>query len=470
MQLPVTLIKGEKVSDLTDYRDSLPVNMYAVKKDILGAQGYMSQYPGLSLFAIGSGVDRGGNYNERLDNHFRVSGDKLISITSGGTAVELGTISGATQARLKDFYSFNTQGIIADGKMFLYDPTNGFQPVTDSDLGNPIDGIWINGYYFLTDGEYIYHTDISDETAIDPLKFATAEFMPDPSLGLSKTQDNKAMVWGRYSLEYFIDAANDNFAFSRVETRAQKIGIVATHAKTECNGVFYITGGRRDESLGVHMITIGGAQKVSTREIDRILEQYSEPELSDVRMETRSEKDTSFVIIHLPGECLCFNESIAKTFGYEVAWTILKTDVQGDQPYRGINGVFDARIGKWIYGDKRNGNIGLLDETITTHYGDKIEWLLYSPFIGIETFSIDELEIETIPGHTSVDDATIAVSASYDGLTYGQESWLEYGPPQNYNQRFIARMLGYVPNWVGFKFRGVSQSKMAFALMKIEYS
>ena len=56
--------------------------------------------------------------------------------------------------------------------------------VTDSDLGDPIDGVWVDSYYFLTDGEYIYHTDITDETSIDPLKYATAEFMPDPSLGL----------------------------------------------------------------------------------------------------------------------------------------------------------------------------------------------------------------------------------------------------------------------------------------------
>ena len=43
---PITLIKGDKIGIETDYRDALPVNMYAVKRDILGAKGYMIEYPG----------------------------------------------------------------------------------------------------------------------------------------------------------------------------------------------------------------------------------------------------------------------------------------------------------------------------------------------------------------------------------------------------------------------------------------
>ena len=38
--------------------------------------------------------------------------------------------------------------------------------------------------------------------------------------------------------EDIVDIAQDNFAFQRVETRAQKIGIVATHAKCESGNKF----------------------------------------------------------------------------------------------------------------------------------------------------------------------------------------------------------------------------------------
>lgn len=470
MRLPVTLIKGEHVSSRTDYRDNLPVNMYAVEKPILGAQGYMLQYPGLTQIGTGFGADRGGIYNERFNQHYRVSGTKFVSVATDGTVTELGDVPGSGQARLQDLYGFNTQAIVANGRMFLYDPVAGFREVTDLDLGNPIDGVWIDNYYFLTDGEYLYHTDLNDESAIDPLKFATAEFMADPSLAVVKTSDNKVMVFGRYSIEYLSDDATANFSFTRIETRAQKLGIVATHAKTEVKDTFYILGGSRNDSISVHQVASGASKKVSTREIDRIIEQYAEGDLVDVRMESRSEKNTTFILVHLPRETLLYNETIAQKLGPEYAWSILKTDIQSSSPYRGINGVFDARVGAWIYGDIRDGTIGLLDERVMTHYDNKVEWLLYSPFLGLDGASIDQLEIQTIPGHNIEDDATVALSLTSDGVSYGTEYWMQYGEPNDYGHRFIARRLGYVRDYVGFKFRGVSESRMAFALMNVEYN
>lgn len=464
--IPVNLIKGDKVSSKTDYRDALPVNMYAVRQDILEASGYMLCYPGLTKETDGVGIDRAGIYNERLKSHFRVSGGSLISVGAGTTSV-LGAVPGASQASMP--YSFNTQAVIVDGNMFLYSPSGGLSQVVDSDLGSPIDGVWVDGYYFLTDGEFLYHTDLTNESSIDPLKFATAEFMPDPSLGLGKTQDNKVIVFGRYTVEYFVNAATENFAFQRVETRAQKIGIVATHAKCEVGGAWYITGGRKEESLGVHVIGVGSAQKISTREVDKILEGYTESELVNMRMESRTDKDVSFILVHLPNETLYFNASIAKEVGLSLAWGTLKTDVLGDQSYRGINGVFDAGKGYWIYGDKINANIGKLDDTVFTHYDKTVEWILYTPFLNLDTMSIDEIEMETIPGFTSTQDATVAFSVTQDGLTYGKEYWANYGSPLDYGKRFILRRIGYVRGYIGLKLRGATKSRMAFALLRVTY-
>jgi hypothetical protein len=264
--------------------------------------------------------------------------------------------------------------------------------------------------------------------------------------------------------------ASENFAFQRVETRAQKIGIVSTHAKCESGGKHYITGGRRDEAVGVHIVSLGSAEKVSTREIDKILKQYSEPDLADMRMEARTEDDVTFILIHLPNETLCFNESIAKSFGKGEAWSILKSDVSGTTPYRAINGVFDARSAKWVYGDKQNTNIGILDNNKCDHYGDIVESIINTPFMDLEKMSVDEVFIETIPGHTSDTNAKVAFSQSYDGVTHGTEYWMEYGEPNDYNKRFFLRQLGYVNDWVSYKFRSASKSRMAFAIVKMEFS
>lgn len=460
-ETPVTLLKGDTHGIEADYRDLLPVNMYPVVKQILGANGYMLAYPGLSPFGTGFGLDRGGFYNDRQNNHFRVSGTKFVSVSTSGVVSEIGTISGTGQASMP--YSFNTQAVIANGKMFLYDPSGGFREVTDSDLGSPIDCVWVDGYYFLTDGEYIYHTDIDDEEAIDPLKFATAEFMPDASLGVGKTQDNKVIVFGRYTIEYFVNDSSDNFSFSRVQTRAQKIGIVATHAKAEVGGVWYIVGGRRDESVSVHAVSLGSAQKVATREIDKILEKYTEPELSDIRVESRIEKDTTFIIISLPNETVCYIPNVN-------SWIILKTGT-GSNKYRAINGIFDARIAKWVYGDRTDSNIGTLDNTRFTQYNtDPQEWVLYPPLLKLDKQSIDKVEIETIPGFNDEGDARVFFSTTYNGVTYGKEYRTSYGTPQDYGKRFLIRQIGYVSDFVGLKYRGATRSRMAFGLMKVTHA
>lgn len=463
----INLLKGDKAGIETDYRDYLPVNMSAVVRPLFGAQGYMLQQPGLTQYGTGSGIDRGGIWNERQMTLFRLSGDKLISVDSAGNKAELGTISNNDTASFG--YSFNTQAVIANGKMFLYSPADGFVEVTDADLGNPIDVVWIDGYYFLTDGEFIYHTDLTDETAIDPLKFSTSAYSPDPTLAVAKTPDNKVMVFNRYSIEYFINAATENFAFQRVPTRSIRAGIVGTHAHAEMLDRHYILGGRKDEDVAVHAVGVGLVVKVSSREVDKLIGAYSESQLSTVVVEARTEDDYAFIIVHLPDETLLFNQKVAESAGIDSAWTILKTDVQGSEPWRAIHGVFDVRKGQWVYGDKQDSTLGILDDTVGTHYGEIAEWIIYTPFMDLESSSIDELDIEIIPGFTTTQDATVGVSLTYDGVTHGKERFIDYGKPSDYNNRFTLRRLGYVRNWVAIKLRGATRSRVAFSRAKIAY-
>ncbi len=463
---PINLIKGDAIGIEAEYRDALPENMYGILKPVFGAAGYMTTHPGLTEFGTGVGPDRGAVWNERLVEHFRVSSNKFIIVNENGSTSRFGDIPGVDNVSMP--YSFNTQAIIGGGNFYLYDPANGFRQVVDPEVGTPIDGVWIDGYYFLTDGEFLYHTDINDEESIDPLKFATAEFSPDPTLGVGKTQDNKAIAFNRYSVEYLANVATDNFAFQRIASRALKIGIVATHAKCELNDKWYITGGRKEGSVGVYVLGVGSSPRVSTREIEKILDGYSEPDLADMYMEARIEDGYSFVYIHLPNETLLFNETLASAAGLEQAWSILKRGT-GSEPWRGIHGIFEPRLGSWVYGDRAGLKFGILDDTVCTQYGEIAEWVLYTPFMYLDSASIDKLEIETMPGHNAIDDATVFVSLTYNGVTYGKE-WTElYGTPDDYSKRFIINRLGYIRDWVGFKLRGATTSKASFGRGFITY-
>ena len=176
------------------------------------------------------------------------------------------------------------------------------------------------------------------------------------------------------------------------------------------------------------------------------------------------------ILFRLPRHTILFNESIYKQYGASKAYSLLKTDVQGDRPLRCTNFVRDPRNGKFIVGDSMDGTIGELDRSICTHYDEVVEWILFTPLVKMETLSINELSMETIPGISPNNDATVFISMTYDARNYGKEWSEEYGLNNEYNERFTAYRLGYVRNWVGMKFRGASSSRMAFCYLNIEAS
>ena len=466
-ELSLNLIKGDTVSDNTDYRDALPVNMYGVKRTVFGAEGYMCQESGLSLYAIGEGVDRGGIWwsqeSSSKNGHYRLSGTSFIKVNSDKTITNIGTIRGSDTARFA--YSFNNIAIVVEGNLYMYNPANGLRQITDPDVGSPIDVTWIDGYFCYTDGDNIYHSSITDETEIDPLDFATSEFSPDPTIGVGKSVDNFWVVFDRYTTEFFRNVATENFAFSRVSGRALNVGIVGTNAKTQVDDAFFAIGNRRNEAISIYALTAGRSQNLATREIEIVLGQYNESDLSSAIVESIKEDGYQFVLFHLPNETLKYNVTI----GGELGWSILKSDIRGESTYRAVHAVFDNNAGAWLFGDKISSNIGLLDNTVATQYEDLIEWLLYTPFYKLDSVSIDRLELETISGFTLSSDVRVFCSITNNAVDYTREFMISYGDYADYNKRFIKHRLGYVRNYVSFKLRGVSSSRMAFSRGIVSY-
>lgn len=450
--IPIPIICGDKTKPDADYFDALPVNMIAVQRDVLGSQGYLISHDGIDWLATGQGIDRGALYNERMGKHLRVSGQKLVNV-AGASASIVGDIPGADLVSMD--YSFNSTGIVADGRMFLYSGT-ALTEVTDPDLGSPISMCWIDGYYFLTDGENLYHTDITNEASIDPLKFATSELSPDPTLAVGRTQDNLVIVFNRYTTEYFINEANEQFAFSRLNQKAVSVGIVGTHCWCEMGGDIYILGGPKHAQVSLMILGAGQAVAVSTRSVDKIIASYAEAQLSRCKIECRVEHGDELIYVHLPTQTLCFNNAIAKKFGINSAWSYLKS---GQNQWRCINGVRDPLQNKWVYGDKIDGRIGALNSESASQYAEAVHSEFYTPLVPIESLSINSVEINTIPGFPPTTES-LFVSTTRDGNYYSSEWSKEVTVNANYNQRYIVRRLGYVRKNIGFKFRSLNKGKL----------
>lgn len=468
MQIP--LLKGDKVDSTVDYRDALPVNMTPINRPIKGAVGYVYQWPGLSLFAEGDGVDRGARWVSRsgFSGHYRVSGTSFIKINPDGSKEVLGTIPGSGQCRIA--YSFNNIAIVGNKSLYYYNPSDGFRQITDADVGSPIDIVWADGYFILTDGEDIYQSNITNEEEYDPLDFTNPQFRPDPSYGLGINEDNELIVFGQKTIEYYTNQGLDNFTYGRITLKAIKQGILGTFCKIETKGRWYCISRREETSPSISVVQGGGSKIVSTREVEKVLRSYSDSVLSSSTIDALEEDGINYVIFHLPETVLLYNETVAETMDGSIAWTILKSDTLGDNPYRGVNFVRPDDISKWVCGDKQGSNIGLFDDSIATHYDEIAEWLLFTPLIKLERQSIDKFEVETIPGFAPDEDATVFISNTYEGVFYGKEWTQLYGNNLDYSQRFYLRRLGYVRDFISWKLRGASRSRMSFAFLDVEAS
>ena len=458
-------------SDLTpDWRDLLPVNMFYVPKPILGAPGYLRSSWGLELFTTGQGMDRGGYYNHLQGNHFRVSGTDLIDVASDGTVSILGSIPLIDQVSM--IHSFTNQVITNNGDSYLFNPFDGFRQITDPDLLTVFDTTFNNNRLIHTDGEFLIVSDVGDDESYNPLNYGGAETNPDGILGVGDLY-NKLLAFGRHTIEWYFDAALEFFPYQRIETQLIDVGIVATHAKcrfrdNDGNPTYAFIGGGTNEPLAVKVVGQANAPKISTREVDIILEEYTEPELQDIRLEARKLENNDLLVCHLPRHTLQYDRAASIATG-EPMWTIQKTNVLSDGPARWINGVYDPRISEWIYGDITDSSIGKLTKDICTQYGNITEEIFYSPMAHYDRKSLRQLFLEDLPGRA--DQGTnprIFLAATKDGLTYGEERLLNLGTKGQYTKNFYVRKLGFAKNYLGFRFRKANELPIAVAKLTVE--
>lgn len=467
----IPLIRGDKVDNNTDYRDALPVNYYAVLREIYGEKGYFLNYYGLTEVMQVTGKSRGGIWVSRagLEGEYRVSGDRLIKINSNNTFDDLGLISGSEQVSMT--YSLNNIAIVADKKLYYYNPTDGLRQITSNDVvGDIIDIVWADFRFIATDGEYLYQSSILDEEVFEELEFSGSDFQPDGIKGVGLTVDNEVASFNSRTTEYFFNSGGSEFAYTRIPNKAIKTGIIGTHTKSEYKDKWFCLTREVNSQPQFSIIQSGSSESITTREIEKVLSSYTDDQLSTTVIETFNKDATVWMVAHLPDLTLKFNFTIAKSLGIKYAWSILKTDTLGDATYRGKDVVYNPEYSQWNIGDKLDSTLGFLDDSVCTHYENIVEGLLYTPSIDLTGLSIDSVKIHTIPGISPNNDATVFISRSDDLRVDGNE-WLQaYGSNLDYNKNFEIRRLGYVRKALSFRLRTASSSRMSFVKFDIEAS
>jgi hypothetical protein len=425
------------------------------------SDAYFRPADGIVALGAGPGIDRGAiSWNGLL---YRVMGTKLVSISSTNVVTVIGDVGGTGLVTFD--YSFDYLAVASSGKFFLYKPATGLQQVTDVDLGTVLDFVWVDGYFMTTDGLYLVVTELNDPFSVNPLKYGSSEADPDPIVALMKVK-NEVYALNRNTIEVFNNVGGSLFPFQRVEGAQVQRGVVGTNACCLFMDTIAFLGGGRNESVGVWVISAGIAEKVSSREMDQILADYTEAELSLVHLESRVNKDFRQLYIHLPDQTLVFDGASTAKAGTPV-WYILTTSIVEKAEYRAQNFIWIYN--RWIVGDTKSVNFGYLTDTLSSHWGELNGWEFSTVIVYNESRGLifHELELIALTGNAIFGaDPSIWTSYTEDGRTWSQERVCKAGLTGVRGKRLSWLRQGRMRQWRAQKFRGTSDAQLAIARLE----
>lgn len=461
--MQISILSGIYTDKTGNYRVEYPVNMVPVPVGNGISQGYLRPADGITEFATGPGIDRGGiNWNGVC---YRVMGSKLVSVSASGVVATLGDVGNDGKPAIFD-YSFDRLAIASNLDLFYWDGV-ALTQVTDADLGDVYGLAWVDGYFMTTDGEFLVVTELNDPTSVNPLKYGSSEADPDPVKALVKLR-NEIYAVNRHTIEVFNNVGGSGFPFQRVEGAQIQKGAVGNRAACVFMDSIAFVGSARNESLGVYLAVNGGAAKISTREIDTILESYPDDVLAELFLEARADKSQKMLMIHLPDRCLVYDIAASEAFKQQV-WHILTSATGGFSRYlaRGIVRCYD----KWIVGHPSAAKVGVLTDENSYHWGNPVRWELSTAIIynSGQGAIVYQLELVANTGRTALGkDPAISTSYSTDGETWSMPKTIKAGKTGERMKRLVWFQQGMMTNWRIQRFRGTSDGHLAITRLEAQ--
>lgn len=462
MQIPI--VNGIYTDNAPSARISYPVNLTPVIQPNGVSNGFLRPSDGIELVSSGPGVDRGGIIWN--DTHYRVMGTKLVSVTEAGAIATLGDVGGSGQVSMD--YSFDRLCVVSSGNAYLWDGSSLVQ-ITDPDLGTVHSVRWVDGYFMFTDGEFLIVSELLDPTSIDPLKYGSAEIDPDVVQSVQKIR-NEAHAVGRHTIEVYRNIGGTGFPFQRIQGAQIQKGAVGINAvcKFDDESLAFVGGGR-NEPVGVYFGYNGTFQKISSREIDELLNGYTDLQLSNVVIEFRTDRNSRMLYVHCADRCLVFDAEASKAMG-TLVWHVLTSGVGGFSTYRARNFTFYR--GKYWVGDPTTSNLGTLTGDVGSQWGDVVRWEFGTQIIYNESRGaiFNELELVALTGSVAQGvSPVISTSYSEDGQNWSQDKEIAAGGIGDRLKRLVWRRQGIMRSMRMQRFRGDSQSHISFLRLDAQF-
>ncbi len=462
MQIPI--LNGVYASTTPELRTSYPVNLVPVPKQSGISNGFLRPGDGIVSNGTGPGIDRGGiNWNGTC---YRVMGTKLVSISNAGAVTVLGDVGGPVNSLVSFDYSFDQLAIASGGRLYYWTGST-FSQVTDPDLGNVLDVVWVDGYFMTTDGEFLIVTELNNPSQVNPLKYGSSEVDPDPVVAVLKLR-NEVHALNRHTIEVFDNVGGDLFPFERIDGAQIQKGVIGTHACCVYIDRIAFLGSGKNESPGIYVGASATTQKISTQEIDNLLLEFTESQLAQVKLEARNDKSHQHLYVHLPDRTIVYDAAASEALGDQV-WFTLTTTLVGFAQYRARNMVW--AYDKWLVGDPQSNSIGYLVQDTGHHWGQQVRWefgtlIAYNEGNGA---IFNRLELVSLTGSVALGkNPKISTSYSVDGLSWSQDRSISVGTIGSTAKRLAWFQQGHMRNWRIQRFRGDSDAHISFIRLEAQ--
>lgn len=437
--MQVSILEGAYFDSQGNIRSSLPINMQPMLGENGFSKGFLRTTPGLTLITVGPGQDRGSILYQGI--MFRVMGDQLCSVIAG-VVTQLGGV-GNDGKPVRFDYGFDRLAILSANGLYYWQ-NDALTQVTDPNLTIPIDMCWIDGYYMLTDGVWLYVTELSDPTTILPNGSEQPPEDPSPVVALMQIRDEIYVVTTN-SIQNFQNVGGLNFPFQVNPSAMISKGATGTRAVTYFRDTLAFVGNGRNEAPSVYMAGFGTVTPISTPEIDRLLTALTPAEQAAIETEQVATQAEQRLYVHLPTVTLVYHYQASQAAQMPI-WSRLVGS--------GANAPYPARhfvsIGGYFFGGSPTGQIGSLDETTSLQFGQNTSFQFDTTFLynGGKGAILQSVELigTAEPGQASL-------SWTRDGLTWTTPQTIAIGSATRTPRRMQWRPKTRMWNFMGLRFQ-----------------
>jgi len=450
-----------------------PKTLETVKNLFLtrGNNPVLSIRPGIDKIDDAFGASRGsGLFRNNVtgdEELYMVSGTRLIRIVVSNvlarkqlnatdiTITNLGEITGSSDIVMVGGF---TKLLIMEvgGRGFVFDQINGLVEITDVSFQQSNIAFYDNGRFVFipSDGSPFFWSELDDPSNILPSSFADAEIFPDPNKSGFALKSSIYVLGSRSVQRFRYNSTLDTYkTYVGEESTIGYVGGMVQFGET-----FAFLGNGADGDFNIYAMA-GQPQTISNDFISELINnEYSLPELAEIRAESFEWKGSPLIIFYLPRHTLVY-------YGAWSFWESQNTDddLNPSKVWR-ISTVEYAYGYLWT-GDAFDASIGVMRDS-GNEYGLDIGWGIITFIQALPEFNfiVSRIVATATMGRVAVNQEAkpqIGLSVSTDGQTFNPPVWLNLGRAGDYNLnlRWGAPICkGY--DHVGIEFTGYGNAVM----------